>query len=144
MHSWHFSGGPVAKTPHYQCKGPRFEPLSGNSIPHAATKTWHSQINKCFKCISKEPSAGRSWWHHKIITDWGRTQIFPLNIQGPMCSRVLVHSSYEQSFFCPSSPNFSKKIGIPLRHGTSVRIVPGGFCSMSCQLVAQGSDSFLS
>ena len=48
-----FPGGPVAKTLHSQCRGPRFDPWSGNNIPHAtskglhaATKTQHSQINE--------------------------------------------------------------------------------------------------
>ena len=38
---WDFLGSPVAKTLSSQCRGPR----SGNKIPHAATKTRHSQIN---------------------------------------------------------------------------------------------------
>ena len=38
---WDFPGGPVAKTLSSQCRGPR----SGNKIPHAVTKTRHSQIN---------------------------------------------------------------------------------------------------
>ena len=49
---WDFPGGPVAKTLCSQCRGPRFNPWSGNWIPHAATKnlhattkTQHSQIN---------------------------------------------------------------------------------------------------
>ena len=33
--SWDFSCGPVAKTPSSQDRGPRFDPLSGNWIPHA-------------------------------------------------------------------------------------------------------------
>ena len=33
-----FPGGPVAKTPCSQCRGPGFEPCSGNEIPHTATK----------------------------------------------------------------------------------------------------------
>ena len=33
-----FRGGPVAKTPHSQCSGPRFDPWSGKQIPHVATK----------------------------------------------------------------------------------------------------------
>ena len=41
-----FPGGPVAKTPCSQCRGPRFDPWSGNKIPHAAAKSRHSQINK--------------------------------------------------------------------------------------------------
>ena len=40
----HFPGGPVAKTLHSQCKGPGLNPWSGRYIPHATTKTWHSQI----------------------------------------------------------------------------------------------------
>ena len=28
--SWNFPGGPVAKTPCPQCRGPRFNPWSGN------------------------------------------------------------------------------------------------------------------
>ena len=31
-------GGPVAQTPHFQGRGPRFNPWSGNQIPHAPTK----------------------------------------------------------------------------------------------------------
>ena len=27
-------------------EGPGFNPWSGNQVPHAATKTWHSQLNK--------------------------------------------------------------------------------------------------
>ena len=34
-----FPAGPVAKTPHSQCKGPGFDPWTGNWIPHAATKS---------------------------------------------------------------------------------------------------------
>ena len=48
----------MAKTPHSQYKGFRFNPWSGNQILHAATKslhatpkTWCSQINKYFKNI---------------------------------------------------------------------------------------------
>ena len=33
-----FPGGPVAKTPRSQCRGPGFDAWSGNWIPHAATK----------------------------------------------------------------------------------------------------------
>ena len=33
-----FPGGPVAKTPHSQCRGPGFDPWSGIQIPHATTK----------------------------------------------------------------------------------------------------------
>ena len=32
-----FRGGPVAETPHSQCREPRFDPWSGNKISHAAT-----------------------------------------------------------------------------------------------------------
>ena len=39
-----FPGGPVVKTPRFQCREPRFNPWSGNLIPYAATKTHHSQI----------------------------------------------------------------------------------------------------
>ena len=42
-----FPGGPVTKTLYSQCTGPRVNPWSGNQIPRAAMKTWHSQINKC-------------------------------------------------------------------------------------------------
>ena len=34
----HSPGGPVVKTLHPQCKGPRFDPWSGNWIPHGAAK----------------------------------------------------------------------------------------------------------
>ena len=41
-----FPGGPGAKAPCFQCRRSGFDPWSGNSIPHAAAKTWCSQINK--------------------------------------------------------------------------------------------------
>ena len=40
-----FPDGPVAKTPHSQGRGPRCDSHSGNSIPHAVTKTQCRQIN---------------------------------------------------------------------------------------------------
>ena len=43
-----FPGGPVAKILCSQCRRPGFAPWLGNSIPHAATKTWCSQINLKF------------------------------------------------------------------------------------------------
>ena len=33
-----FPGGPVAKTLHSQCRGPGFDPWSGDKIPHVTTK----------------------------------------------------------------------------------------------------------
>ena len=39
-------GDLVAKTPHSQCRGPGFNPWSGNKIASAATKTQSSQLNK--------------------------------------------------------------------------------------------------
>ena len=40
--SWDFPGGPVAKTPRSQCRGPGFDPWSGNKILHAASKSSHA------------------------------------------------------------------------------------------------------
>ena len=37
----------VAKTLHFQCRGTRFNPQSGNQTPQVATKAWHRHINKC-------------------------------------------------------------------------------------------------
>ena len=34
----------MAKILHSQCRGPGLNPWSGHYIPHATTKTWHSQI----------------------------------------------------------------------------------------------------
>ena len=41
------SAHPVAKTLHFQCRGTRFNPQSGNQTPQVATKAWHRHINKC-------------------------------------------------------------------------------------------------
>ena len=41
-HQGDFPGGPVVKTLHSQCRGPGFNPWSGNQIPHAATKIPHA------------------------------------------------------------------------------------------------------
>ena len=37
-HSRDFPGGPVVKTPHFHCRGSRFDPCSGNSDPACCTK----------------------------------------------------------------------------------------------------------
>ena len=39
LKSWDFPGGPVAKTSHSKCRGPRFNPWSGNGILHASNKS---------------------------------------------------------------------------------------------------------
>ena len=50
-----FPGGPVAKTPRSQCRGPRFNPWSGNETYHTTTKEPPccnedlAQSNKFFK-----------------------------------------------------------------------------------------------
>ena len=41
--SRNFPGGPVVKTLCSQYRGPGFSPSLGNSMPHASTKTGHSQ-----------------------------------------------------------------------------------------------------
>ena len=50
---WDFPGGPMIKAPCSQCRGPSFHPWSGK-IPHVATKTWHSQVNKSTKRQKKK------------------------------------------------------------------------------------------
>ena len=51
-HYQSFPGGPMAKTPHSQCRLPGFHPWSGNQIPHDTVKTQRSQIiNKYLKII---------------------------------------------------------------------------------------------
>ena len=58
---WGLPCGPVAKTLHSQCRGPRFDPWSGNWIPHATTKTWCSLINKLIKRLpSKEKKSNKA------------------------------------------------------------------------------------
>ena len=47
-------GGPVVKTPRSQCRGPGFDPWSGNEVLHAATKTQCSQVNK-YLAIMRKP-----------------------------------------------------------------------------------------
>ena len=55
-HSRDFPGGPVAKTPHSQCREPGFDPWLGNLIPHAATESLHA-ATKDPTCRNKD---GRS------------------------------------------------------------------------------------
>ena len=48
-----FPGGQVAKILLFKCRGsgsiPGWSHMRQIKIPHAATKTWHSQINKNFQ-----------------------------------------------------------------------------------------------
>ena len=48
-----FPGGPMAKTPHSQCRGPGFDPWSGNQVPHAKTKSSHTTTNKILRATTK-------------------------------------------------------------------------------------------
>ena len=50
-----FPGGPVGKTPHYQCRGPCLDPWSGNQVLHAATKSSHAATKKP-ACRNKDPA----------------------------------------------------------------------------------------
>ena len=43
---WDFTGGPVAKILSSQCRGPGFDPWSGNEIPHATTKSLHAMTKQ--------------------------------------------------------------------------------------------------
>ena len=38
LRTWDFPGGPMAKTPHSQCRGPGFDPWSGNKILYASVE----------------------------------------------------------------------------------------------------------
>lgn len=51
MDGGYVPGGPGAKPLGSQCRVPGFNPWSGNSILHAAAKTWHSRIKKKEKKI---------------------------------------------------------------------------------------------
>ena len=37
-----FAAGPVARTPHSQCRRPGTDPWAGNQIPYATTKSSHA------------------------------------------------------------------------------------------------------
>ena len=54
--SWDFSGGPVAKTPHSQCRGPMFHPWSENEISHVTTKepAWQNKKKSPHASIKME------------------------------------------------------------------------------------------
>ena len=41
-----FPGGPVAKTPGSQCRGPGFDPWPGTQIPYTVTKNSHTVTKK--------------------------------------------------------------------------------------------------
>ena len=49
-----FPGGPVAKTPCSQCKGPEFNSWSGNQIPHATGKIPHAVIKAWLSQFKKK------------------------------------------------------------------------------------------
>ena len=47
----------MAKTLRLQSMGPRFDPWSGNEIPHGATKTQCSEIKQIKYILKKIPSS---------------------------------------------------------------------------------------
>ena len=46
-----FPAGPVAKTPHSQCRGSRFSPWLGNWISHTTTKSSHAGTKYPRSCV---------------------------------------------------------------------------------------------
>ena len=53
-----FACGPVAKTLCSQCRGPRFDPWSGNQNPHATTKSLHATTKeRRNRVLQLKPSA---------------------------------------------------------------------------------------
>ena len=70
-------GSPVAKILHSQCKEPGFHLRLGNYIPHAATKTQHSQINKYFLKRKKFKRTVCVWvrdgW---VVSNWENVSYF--------------------------------------------------------------------
>ena len=44
----------MVKSLHSQCKGPEFDPWSGNQIPHAATKSSHAVKRNEFESVLVE------------------------------------------------------------------------------------------
>ena len=65
-----FPGGPMDETPCSQSRGPRFDPWSGNWIPHASTKILHSTTKK----VSHVPQ-----WRLKIPRATTKTQCSQIN-----------------------------------------------------------------
>ena len=64
---WDFLGGPVARTLHSQCiGGPRFDPWSGNWIPHAPTKSSDATKILHAQRRSKVPHATIKTQHSQI------------------------------------------------------------------------------
>ena len=65
-----FSGGSVAKTPRSQCRGPWFNPWSGNWIPHATAKDLTCCNKDGRSCMLQvRPSTAKeikNWW----MTQW--------------------------------------------------------------------------
>ena len=47
---WVFPGGPVAKTLRSQCKRARFDPWSGNQVPHVATESSNATTKDPSRC----------------------------------------------------------------------------------------------
>ena len=56
--SWDFPGSPVVKMPHFQCRGPRFNPWSGNfPTCHNYIKNSHVWLRPEFTCVTKTCSS---------------------------------------------------------------------------------------
>lgn len=55
---WAFPGGPVTKTPHSHCRGPRFKPWPGSYILYDATKNPACRNeNQRFRVLQQRPHA---------------------------------------------------------------------------------------
>ena len=60
-----FLGGPVAKTPHSQCRGTWFNPWSGNQILYATTRTQFSPVTQ--SCPTLCDPINHSTLHHQLL-----------------------------------------------------------------------------
>ena len=108
-----FPGGPMAKTPGSQCRGPGFHPWAENciphdatarfrvpqwrgKIPHDATEAWHSQINKETNKRQKEKEPWRSLRVQKRkMVHMGRGVVC-LNLEEQRCGLSLASRNARQ------------------------------------------------
>ena len=133
-------GGPVAKTPCSQCRGPGFNPWSGNWIPHAATKSLPATVKV------EEPAATETLnsqinivlFLKKIQFHWGPLSQYHLlsNFPSPHWSAGLLslslYFSYPHEMYSRISTSSPDPTGLWSSHQQPHSLCSCGYTSFNC------------
>ena len=111
-----FPGGPGAKTPCSQCRGPGFSPWSGNQIPHTTTKTQFSSVQSLSRVrLFETPWTAACQTSLSITNSQSLLRLMSIELVMPSNHLILCHPLLLLPSIFPSIRVFSKESVLRIR-----------------------------